>query len=119
MKVQTAYCSACDRDVQIAFPDEPSVTDGHANILDTEVVCLEIGSKCTGSMCPVGATPPAVMAVRLVRSGLMPTVRPLLSAHCDGCGVVTSFAVIDATYATCTVCGVSAERARLTITPGG
>lgn len=105
MKVQMAYCSACDRDVQIGFPTEPTVTDGQANVMDTEVVCLEIGHQCTGSMCPIGAQPPAVMAVRLIRSGMQPVMHRLLPALCDACGDVEKFALIDATHATCTGCG--------------
>ena len=115
MKTKVAYCSACDRDVQIAFPTEPAVPDGQANVFDTEVVCLEIGHQCTGSMCPIGATAPAVMAVRLVRSGLKPAMQPLIDASCDACDEVTKFAVISADYATCTVCGRTSERKRLTL----
>ena len=53
-RTQTAYCSACDRDVQILVTDDAD-HDAHANIPDAEVVCLEIGDRCTGSLCPVGA----------------------------------------------------------------
>ena len=115
MKVQMAYCSACDRDVQIAFPVQPVVADGQANVLDGDVVCLEIGSKCTGAMCPVGAVPPTVMAVRLVRSGIKPTMQPLIQATCNACDQVTSFAIINPTYATCTVCGTTSERKSLVL----
>lgn len=112
MKTTMAYCSACDRDVMIALGDEP-VFDGQANLPDPEVVCLEIGHTCTGSMCPIGAQPPAVMAVRLVRSGLKPVVQPIVAAQCDACDAVTPFAVISDELATCTVCGHSADRRTL------
>ena len=115
MKTHMAYCSACDRDVRIVLPDEPVEADGQANIHDAEIVCLEIGEKCTGSMCPVGATSPSVMAVRLVRSGLKPVVQPLLSAQCDACADLTKFAIIDAEYATCTVCGITVRRDSLDV----
>ena len=114
MKTTLAYCSACDRDVQIAIPDEPAF-EGHANLKDGEIVCLEIGDKCTGSMCPIGAQPPAVMAVRLVHSGLKPTMQPLMDARCDACDAVTRFAVINQKFATCTTCGVTTERTRLSL----
>jgi hypothetical protein len=70
MKTRMAFCSACDRDVRVAFPEDAEFVDGQANIPDPEIVCLEIGARCTGSMCPVAAQPAAVMAARLVRSGL-------------------------------------------------
>ena len=115
MKVQMAYCSACDRDVQIAFPTEPAVHDGQANVMDTDVLCLEIGHQCTGSMCPIGAQPPAVMAVRLIRSGVKPVMHRLQPARCDVCGGVEKFALVDATHATCTGCGRTVDRADLEV----
>jgi hypothetical protein len=114
MKTHVAYCSACDRDVVIAMTDEP-VFDGQANVPDPEVLCLEIGHKCTGAMCPIGAAPPSVMAVRLVRSGLQPIVQPLVAARCNSCAEITKFAVIDERVATCTACGATRERATLTM----
>lgn len=113
MKTTMAYCSACDRDVMIAMSDQP-VFDGQANLPDPEVVCLEIGHKCTGSMCPIGAQPPAVMAVRLVRSGLKPVVQPLMAARCEQCDEVAQFALISDVLATCTTCGHSVDRRALT-----
>ena len=113
MKMQLAYCSACDRDVQIAFPTEPTEHDGQANITDTEVFCLDIGQRCTGALCPIGAQPPAVMAVRLIRNGIKPVMHPLQAARCDVCGGVEKFALLDANYATCTGCGRTVDRAGL------
>lgn len=115
MKTQMAYCSACDRDVRIALTEEPVEPDGQANIHDAEVVCLEIGEKCTGAMCPIGAQPPAVMAVRLVRSGLKPIVQPMTTARCEACDQVTRFALINPEYATCTECGTTVRRASLDV----
>lgn len=69
MKFRLEYCSACDHDVRIAITEAP-MFDGQANIPDPEIVCMEIGHQCTGSLCPVGAQPPAVMAARLVRNEL-------------------------------------------------
>lgn len=70
MMTQRVFCSACDRDVLFAFPEEADFVDGQANIPDPQLVCLDIGERCTGSMCPVAAQPSSVMAARLVRSGL-------------------------------------------------
>ena len=113
MKTHTAYCSACDRDVEIGFPTEPTVTDGQANIMDTEVVCFDIDHKCTGAMCPIGAQPPSVMAVRLIRTGAKQTMHRLQEAHCEVCGDVEKFALIDASVATCIGCGTTVNRATL------
>lgn len=115
MKTHMAYCSACDRDVQIAVPDEPVEPDGQATIHDTEIVCMEIGEKCTGAMCPIGAQPPAVMAVRLVRSGLKPVMQPIVTARCESCEEMTKFALINPEYATCTACGTTVKRATLDV----
>lgn len=110
MKVQTAFCSACDRDVRVVWSDDAG-HDAQAPISDSECICLEMGVKCTGSMCPVGAQPPAVMAARLVRSGLAPVLLgPVVPLECDRCLTVTSYAMIDATHATCTQCGLTVER---------
>ena len=117
MDTRMAYCSACDRDVRVAFPDAGEFVDGQANIRDPEVICLEIGARCTGALCPVGAQPPAVMAVRLVRSGLDTVVQPLVTARCPSCDQVSKFALIDLQYATCTTCGVTTER--LSLSSGG
>ena len=112
MKTQTAFCSACDRDVQIALPDEP-VWEGQANLADPEIVCLEIGEKCTGHLCPVGAQPASVMKARLVRSGMELRLQPYVRGWCDGCGAESELVVIDKQYATCPTCGHTTARATL------
>ena len=110
MKNQSAYCSACDRDVQIVITDEPS-QDGHANLHDSEIVCLEIGHQCTGNLCPVGATAPVVMAARLVRNGLQSKLHPIVTMDCSTCGVPRSFVVLDEFKATCSECGTTVDHA--------
>ncbi len=112
MKIQIAYCSACDHDVRIALPDEP-VFDGHANLLDPEIVCLEIGESCTGHMCPIGAAPPSVMKARLVRSGAKLQMQPIVRAFCESCNGDSDFVVIDKEYATCPSCGHTVARKEL------
>ena len=104
MQSHIEYCSACDRDVRIVVTDEPS-RDGHANLHDSEVVCLEIGHRCTGGMCPIGAAPPTVMAARLVRNELYSRNRPVVTGECPSCNGPTTSVVIDPTQAVCTVCG--------------
>lgn len=57
MPSQIAYCAGCDRNVRVvlrpgAVIEEPEVTpDPH------DLVCLEVGETCTGSMCPLFDTP--------------------------------------------------------------
>lgn len=109
MKSQIAYCSACDKDVRIVITDQPS-QDGHANLHDSEVVCLEIGETCTGSLCPIGAAPPSVMAARLVRSDVRTVVQPILSAPCPRCERETPHLLVGRHDATCSECGVTTKR---------
>ena len=116
MKNQTAYCSACDKDVHIVITDEPS-HDGHANLHDAEVVCLEIGETCTGALCPIGATPPSVMAARLVRNGLQTIVQPVVKAHCAHCDRVTAHLVIEKHAVRCEECEGVTPRGELVIVP--
>jgi hypothetical protein len=67
MKTRRAYCSACDRDVLIAYPEDRDYVDSQANIPDPEPVCFDIGVRCTGALCPLCAQPSVVMADRLQR----------------------------------------------------
>ena len=108
MQTRTVFCSACDQDVRIVVTDEPS-QDGHANLHDAEVVCLEIGHHCTGGLCPVGATSPTVMAARLVRNGLQTKMHPVLARPCPECQQEREFIVIDRSHSVCSVCGAVAE----------
>lgn len=77
MKTRLAYCSACDRDVMVEFPEPSDFVDGQANIHDPEIVCLEIGARCTGAMCPVAALPASAMAARLARHELDGAMQPM------------------------------------------
>ncbi len=114
MITRTAYCSACDKDVRIVITDEPS-QDGQANLHDSEIVCLEIGDQCTGSMCPIGAAPLSVMAARLVRNGLQTVIQPVITARCPDCDRVTSHVIVEPSRATCLECGGVALRSELVI----
>ena len=69
MKSHRLFCNACDREVSVMITDAP-LLDGQATLHDEEVICLEIGSKCTGNLCPLGALEPNAMVARLVRNGL-------------------------------------------------
>lgn len=55
MKIQHAYCSACDRQVEVVVSEEAQES---ASTLDaSKVVCLAYGEQCTGSMCPLFDVP--------------------------------------------------------------
>jgi hypothetical protein len=95
--------------VSVVITDDPS-HEGHANLHDSEVVCLEIGHECTGNLCPVGATPPTVMAARLVRNGLLQAMEAGVVIRCAACGVVAPHMMVDGAYMTCTECGATSER---------
>jgi hypothetical protein len=47
-----AYCSACDRQVEVMVT--PSVDPDPATGEPVqEIVCLEVGHTCTGALCPI------------------------------------------------------------------
>ena len=109
METQIAYCSACDRDVTVLVTNA-SVQDAQAPMPDAEVVCLEIGEQCTGSLCPVSAVSPAAMRVRLVRSGRGSVMLPIVETECELCGRVTGHIVVSLEHATCKECGTTVVR---------
>ena len=117
MKTHTAFCSACDRDVQVIMPEEP-LHDAQAPVADAEVVCLEIGDRCTGHLCPIGAVSSTAMMVRLVRSGARSLVQPLVKAECEVCGRVTDHIIVSPDYATCADCGTTVGRDDLVLALG-
>jgi hypothetical protein len=61
MKTQKAYCSACDRQVEVVVPEDlpegtlPSAHD------PANCICLEYGETCTGSLCPLFDVPTGQM----------------------------------------------------------
>ena len=106
MRELRMYCAARDQDVHVVLTDEP-VEDGQATVMDREVICLEIGESCTGSLCPVCAVSWEAMDVRLAKSGLRPEIRRTVQGHCDGCGRETELVVSSGGYVSCTECGTT------------
>ena len=104
MKLERMYCGACDHEVQVLVTDAPA-SDGQAPLLDSELVCLEIGERCSGSMCPLGAEAPAGMVTRFVRHGLSTDELALVSAFCAECGRETECVLANGEERTCVVCG--------------
>jgi len=52
MDKHRAYCSACDRQVEVIVKPGARVNPETGERED-EVICLEYGSSCTGAMCPM------------------------------------------------------------------
>jgi hypothetical protein len=114
MKSIKAYCSACDQDVRLVLTDEPGL-DGPSPIHDAEVVCLEIGERCNGALCPVGAVPPVVMAARLVRNGLQTEMQPIVKAQCPACDLVADFVIVSLEHCICSTCGTTSRRDQIAL----
>ena len=106
MREMSIYCTARDQDVRIVPTDEP-VHDAQATVFDTEVVCLEIGERCTGGMCPLCAMPADAMDARLAKSGLRPDTYRKVHGACDACDRDTDLVVSSGGYLSCTECGAT------------
>ena len=61
-----AYCSACDRQVEIVV-NPGARTNPVTGEPEDEIVCLELGESCTGSMCPMCDVPTEDMKRNLGR----------------------------------------------------
>jgi ribosomal protein S27AE len=108
MRTHRLFCSACEREVNLVITDAPE-HEGQATLLDSEVVCLEVGERCTGALCPLGAAGPDAMVSRIVRNGLPLDGLHTLRAHCPTCDRETDMALHGDGRATCTECGRSAR----------
>lgn len=106
MREITMYCSARDQDVRVMLTDEPA-HDSQAPVLDSEIICLEIGEACTGSLCPVCAMAPEAVDARAVKHGLRPEVHRKVAAHCTACDRDTELVMSSGGYATCSECGTT------------
>lgn len=108
MQSSKIFCSACDRQVRVMISEAPR-TDGQATLHDDEVVCLEIGEKCTGQLCPIGAAAPNEMVARLARLGLPTEGLRTITAKCPSCDVDGEMVLYGTGMAACTICGASAR----------
>jgi hypothetical protein len=108
MRELTMYCSARDQEVRVVLTDT-AVNGTQASIMDSDLVCLEVGDACTGSMCPICATSPHVVDARVVKLGLRPEVHKKVRALCDGCDRETELVMSSGGYVTCTECGTTRE----------
>lgn len=105
METRNLYCPKCKHDVSVTLTQSP-LHGGHANVDDAaEVVCLDFGPQCDGSLCSIFGLPRVVMGVRLARTGLRPEQFVSVRALCDGCHRVVAMGVVDDTHAHCPDCG--------------
>lgn len=66
METHWAYCSACDRQVEVAVRPAGRRDAETGEPLDA-LVCLEVGHTCTGALCPITDVPPEEMREALDR----------------------------------------------------
>lgn len=109
MQKQQMFCQGCERHVHVMVTDAAE-DDAQANVPDPEIVCLEIGDWCSGSMCPLGATAPSAMVTRLIQSGVPMENLRTVRGHCDACGLDGELALYGKDLAACMVCGTSRTR---------
>ena len=108
MKSHQLYCGACDKHVRVLI-SEALPGEHQATVHDDEVICLEIGSNCTGNMCPLGAAEPNAMVARLIHEGLPTDSLHTVKATCPSCGLDADFVLYGRGKASCTVCGTAAR----------
>jgi hypothetical protein len=106
MNITAMYCSGCDRDVAVVVTDG-APDDAQANVTSAEVACLEVGSTCSGSLCPLGAAEPSAMVHRLLRHGLPTDQLTRVTGHCESCDFEVEFALVGENRASCLVCGTT------------
>jgi hypothetical protein len=61
-----AYCSACDRQVEVTVDPAGRVDPATGEVAET-LVCLEVGHTCTGALCPITDATPEEMRQTLDR----------------------------------------------------
>jgi hypothetical protein len=102
------FCSACDREVRVLIT--PALNEhGQAVLHDSEVVCLDIGSRCTGNMCPLGAAEPNAMVARIVRNGIALDTLSTVQARCPACDNDVEMVLYGEGRAACSICGTASR----------
>jgi hypothetical protein len=117
MEYRTMYCGGCDRNVRVLLPDS-GPSDAQPNVHDFEVICVELGDWCNGSLCPLGAAEPHAMVRRLIQEGLPLEHLRRARGWCDACGLENDFVLYASQAAACTVCGTSRSRDGMTASDG-
>ena len=106
MREITVLCPTRQQEVRLLVTDDP-VYDGQASIVDSELLCLEIGERCTSATCPVCGESPAAMDAHLAKGGLGPPGRARVVGRCGGCERTTELVLSVGGYATCAECGTT------------
>lgn len=107
MRNETMYCAACEHEVRVLITDPPSA-EGQASLHDSELVCLDIGERCAGNLCPIGASAPDEMVRRLMHTGLPLENLRTVRGVCPTCEMEADMALHSGGKATCTACGTTA-----------
>jgi len=108
MKNHLLYCSACDREVRVLISGTPLYED-QAPLRAEELICLDIGSRCTGNLCPLGAAAPNAMVGRLIRNGVPLDSLTTVTAECPACGSEAEMVLFGDGRAACSICGTAAR----------
>ncbi len=108
MKNHQLYCSACDREVRVLITSAPLYQD-QAPLHDEELICLDIGSRCTGNVCPLGAAAPNAMVGRLIRNGVPLDSLTTVTAECPACENQAEMVLYGNGRAACSICGTAAR----------
>ena len=66
MDKHLAFCSACDRQVEVVV-NQGARSNPVSGEKEDEIICLEMGESCTGSMCPMCDVPTDEMKENLDR----------------------------------------------------
>ncbi len=64
------YCKACQHNVRVAYTPAPT-HEGHANLHDAELVCLDAADPHCQGVCPITNMTHTVMELRLGDSGML------------------------------------------------
>jgi len=83
--------------------------DDQAPLRDEELICLDIGSRCTGNLCPLGATAPNAMVGRLIRNGVPLDSLTTVTAECPTCENSAEMVLYGDGRAACSICGTAAR----------
>ena len=108
MKSHQLFCNVCDREVRVMITDTPAMED-QASVHDEEMVCLDVGEQCVGTLCPIGAAAPNVMVSRIMRNGLPLEDKHTVRSLCPSCGLESEMVLYGEGRAACTACGTAAR----------
>ncbi|MFQ5537192.1 MAG: hypothetical protein ACE5GJ_07035 [Gemmatimonadota bacterium] len=65
MEMRTAYCATCDKAVRVVVRREAPPWPSEHQHDPADIVCLEYGETCTGSLCPLFDLPTEQMKENL------------------------------------------------------